>query len=676
MAIDYVRIFEFWGVENIEEKNDQYEATCLFCGKRNHFFISRISGQWDCKICTPSGGNVYTFLAEVYETFKLNTNEEYLRELSRARSVSYLKIKEWGIVPINRYEFIIPYYNEFGNLCNLKKYRVGKKPIFTPELKSSIFGLQQLYSPERSDQPIYICEGEFDTITLDWFFKKIDFKAICIGLPGHTLKKDWTDYFNNKNVTLCLDNDVHSKKGTVEIVGQLSPKAKSVKFLDWPENLSEGYDLRDYIKDFVLTTQDIDGAKTRLFNYFKAVSISSFDIETKNIPHSSFNEIKTEFAKTVELSTNFLNAFKLSLATVLSARLPGSDPVWLFLVGPPGCGKSTICTAFSLAMNAAIFESSLSSKALVSGWSGARGTGFDPSLVPKLNDKCLVLKDFTEILSRNKIEKDEIFGVLRGAYDGTVKRTFANGTQRIYQSKFSIVAGVTRAIYAEEMVDLGERFLRFNMQSSSNELEKQQDMALESGLKDDTCKIDVQRMIYGFMEREFKLSLLNLRELIPEWFIQKLKRLTTLIAVLRTPVARHRFGRMQHEIIYSPEPETGNRLGVQFQRLSLSLAVMEDKEIDKEIYNLLKAIGKDTINGYVYNLISCLYKENEKLSVSELAFKVGVTQTVVYHLMNDLAALKVVDLTTIKDQTTSKSTPFYSLNTSIRNLIEESEFYE
>src|SRR6185295_20396517 len=89
----------------------------------------------------------------------------------------------------------------------------------------------------------------------------------------------------------------------------------------------------------------------------------------------------------------------------------------------------------------------------------------EPSLIPRLNEKVLVIKDFTSILGMNDNDKEEIFSILRDAYDGFCGKVFGNGVERSYKSRFTVIAAVTPSIYdlGPRHSALGERFLKFMM---------------------------------------------------------------------------------------------------------------------------------------------------------------------------------------------------------------------
>ena len=106
------------------------------------------------------------------------------------------------------------------------------------------------------------------------------------------------------------------------------------------------------------------------------------------------------------------------LATVVAHNYPG-DPVWLFLVGAPGSAKTEIIRTLRTSKTYSL--SSLTQHTLIS---GLKTKGDDPSLLPKLDGKVLVIKDFTTVLSGRRDVRTEICGQLRDIYDGFCEKSF------------------------------------------------------------------------------------------------------------------------------------------------------------------------------------------------------------------------------------------------------------
>ena len=134
------------------------------------------------------------------------------------------------------------------------------------------------------------------------------------------------------------------------------------------------------------------------------------------------------------------------------------DPLWGWIIGPPGSMKTEVLRSFNEHADV-VFLSSLTPQSLVSGYERADGT--DPSLLPKFNNKLVIVKEFTSILGLPDAHVRQIFGDLRSMYDGFHAKGFGTVGLRAYRSRFSLLAAVTPAIdkYTLIHTDLGERFI-------------------------------------------------------------------------------------------------------------------------------------------------------------------------------------------------------------------------
>jgi len=134
--------------------------------------------------------------------------------------------------------------------------------------------------------------------------------------------------------------------------------------------------------------------------------------------------------------------FDVVFGTCFANRLD-SKPVWVYIVAPPGGGKSELLQA--LGGHSTIFLlSSFTEKTLNSGMIPKDpNSKRDFSLLPKLDAKVLVIKDFTVIIKDRRDVVSNIMGQLRDMYDGKSKRAFGTGKDTLYTSKFGILAGVT-----------------------------------------------------------------------------------------------------------------------------------------------------------------------------------------------------------------------------------------
>jgi len=168
---------------------------------------------------------------------------------------------------------------------------------------------------------------------------------------------------------------------------------------------------------------------------------------------------KTEFEKRLNLRDP--NYLEIIFATALAHRIHG-DPLWLFWVAQSGGGKTEVLRTFRSVQDVKFIDS-MTNKSLISFFGVGREkskANVDFSLAKNLDKKCLIIKDFTNILSMRFEMREEIFSQLRCFYDGEYDAATGLG-EKSYKVKFGILAGVTPAIEKRKSLrgTLGERFL-------------------------------------------------------------------------------------------------------------------------------------------------------------------------------------------------------------------------
>lgn len=164
-----------------------------------------------------------------------------------------------------------------------------------------------------------------------------------------------------------------------------------------------------------------------------------------------------------------LEALAIALSAYIAHWSLDDDPVWLFIVGPSGTGKtSIICNALS-EMKATITLSDLSPTAFISGLDPKMGGSsllFDLSRIsdvrpPTHTHGILIFKDFTSILSRRPETRAEIISAMREIADGRYSPRKGRKVAE-WQGKVTVIAAATPAVERAWAVqrDLGERFVQ------------------------------------------------------------------------------------------------------------------------------------------------------------------------------------------------------------------------
>ena len=159
-----------------------------------------------------------------------------------------------------------------------------------------------------------------------------------------------------------------------------------------------------------------------------------------------------------------------TLMGTVAANMIQGVPVWLMLVGPSSCGKTALVN--SLITVPKVYEAAnITGPSAFLSATNAREVSDDAKggLLRQVGlHGCILMNDFTSVLSLPLDRKNEIMGVLREAYVGRWIRNVGEGGGRnlSWQGKLTLIGGVTGKIdqYHSESSELGERWMyyRFN----------------------------------------------------------------------------------------------------------------------------------------------------------------------------------------------------------------------
>ena len=278
---------------------------------------------------------------------------------------------------------------------------------------------------------------------------------------------------------------------------------------------------------------------------------------------------------------------KIICATMLANRLQG-DPLWLFIIAPPGGSKTEILR--SLTGNFAIAVSTLSEHSLISGLRQGKNAP-DPSLIPKLDGKVLIIKDFTSILSMRRESREEILSTLRDAYDGECSKAFGSNVGTVhYKSKFGLIAGVTPIIdrYYSIEQQLGERFLKVRLRSYNPD--KVVRKSLSNIGQEETMRQELSSAIQSLLLKTLVMqSSIEYEDEIQEQLIA----LASILALFRSGVSRNPFN---NTIDFVPEAEIGTRLVKQLSKIAIGMSILDKHtKVNQDDYQVAKRIALDTL---------------------------------------------------------------------------------
>lgn len=649
-----LKSYKFHGLNVDWDGGKEAKANCLLCDKEGKFSIDITTSKWKCLRCGESG-NQYTFIRHLYD-LSIARSVSYTA-LSKQRGISIDALKAWGFAKsILTDEWIVPGYNVEGQICQL--YRWVKLPseskfkmLATPTMSHGIFGLGSF---DSNKPQIYVCEGPWDGPRL-WEVlggyrnskdgpvpakaggRSLLDKANVIAAPGcTTFNEGWAPLFEGKQVYIVFDND-HPKtnkksgqeitpasvSGIKQIGSTLLKKPKELKYYSWGPGgynkaLEDGMDVRD------LFAADEQQKLQEFVNNFEVVpkewrvSKKLKELKEGGLPEpkdcQEWRHVSNSWRKAMKWMDGYDVSLSVMLACTMSTKLPG-DQLWVKIVGPPSCGKTSLCEAISTAKKYVVAKSTI--RGFHSGFkTGNDEEEEDNSLIVQVAGKTLVTKDGDTLLQSPNL--GQILSEARDIYDGESRTHYRNKMSKEYEGvRMTWILCGTSSLRSMDKSELGERFLDCVIMDGIDE-DMEQDVLwrvvqrvnrnlsdLDETVKRDENMETAMALTGGYVcyLRENALQLLNAVE-VEEWVLRKIMELGKFVAYMRA-----RPSSSQEE---TTEREFAARLTSQLMRLAKCLAVVLNKStIDREVVRRVTKVAMDTARGRTLDLGMQLFKHQE-----------------------------------------------------------------
>jgi hypothetical protein len=321
--------------------------------------------------------------------------------------------------------------------------------------------------------------------------------------------------------------------------------------------------------------------------------------------------------------------------------------------------------------SSAVCLTSLTPHSLISGFTWG-GSGKDPSLLPQLDGKVLILKDFTTITAMHFTARDEIFGILRDAYDGKTEKQFGNGLRREYKSRFGILAGTTPIIDTFSTIhqSLGERFLKYRIELDTSQSEEKKILRALSNINNEIA------MREELQEAASRLLAQPAPEALPAFpaeYMKKISALAQFTARMRGVVIRDQY---TQQVQYKPSSEVGTRLAKQLMKFAVGVGIFRGHQIlGLYEYHCMAKVALHTCPDRLLSIMQAIYHSKVEDNIAELKTKeisdyTRLPTSTVFRLLEDLYLLKLIK------RSGEGSKYLWSIEDSISQLLSDSKLFD
>lgn len=530
------------------------------------------------------------------------TKQEYLNQ----HGISETTASEFGLEQVgNKLAFPVKDsegYVMFNKYRHLDFVKGGSVPKFSYDKGSSV----TLYNSSvllHTDY-VFLCEGEPDCIKLT----QEGFPAVSSTSGAGVFKEEWIPLFSGKKVYLVYDTDSAGKSGA-EKLQTLIPGSV---ILSLPPEVK---DVCEYFQSHT---------KEEFISLMDATGDQSF----------TYKDLCDVFDKWLLLPDK--NVIRILLATLV-AHFFETDPLWMFFVAPPSGSKTEIISTIST-LPFSYLLSDLTPNTLASGMPG-KGDN-DPSLLTKLHDNVLIMKDFTTVLSMRQEDKLMILAQLREIYDGKYTKAFGTGKKVEWEGRLSLIAGVTSIIDTQSSIFhvMGERFIMYRVPQA-----RDVDVAIKA-LDSYGREKEMRKELREAMTRYFNsLQIPRASDIkLPREILVALATLTSFIVKARTALVRDNFKR---ELDYIPQSEAPARLAKQLGTLIKALAVLEGRNtVNWSDFYMTLRVAFDIVPANRMAHLIALCGEDIKVTTNEVIKKTNYSRSGAEIILEDLTAVEIVEM--------------------------------
>lgn len=320
------------------------------------------------------------------------------------------------------------------------------------------------------------------------------------------------------------------------------------------------------------------------------------------------------------------------LAVALSQKMSGL-PLWLFIIGASGDGKTEQIKALDDGDVTTKRLDSITSKTLIQG-----NKGHEDDLMPQLQDKLILISDFSQFLKMHPDEKGQVWAQLRQLYDGEMTKAYGTGAKKTYKGiKTTMIVGVTPAIDSQILIfqELGTRELFYRTEEALD-FEFLKKKVWDNEGYEEVMQQELNTVTRAFLDNKkverIKISA-DVKKTLFEW-----------VDYLRYLRASAEIESSTGECINIVYPEACGRLLKQLKKLFLCLKNLDKDYTDERALLVISKVIESSIVPLRKEVLMQVIKNNSGITTSQVANNVRIGKRTATSHLSVLRGLYLIDM--------------------------------
>lgn len=345
---------------------------------------------------------------------------------------------------------------------------------------------------------------------------------------------------------------------------------------------------------------------------------------------------------------------KAVLAVSISVKLKLPSSLWLMVIGVPSSAKTDLVN-FLRKIGFVYFVDTLTQNPFASGYVAPEGKkSYD--MLPEVNNKCFIVKDYTTIFSLSSETVKKLLGELVSIYDGQFKKFSPTRGLQEYKTNFSHIGCITPSAlnkHTNYMNIIGPRFLFYRIPKLDEEKSKKGfEIAWQDDRKQRLSKIEKQ--VAGFLSTVTKkLEEDNVEiDFANEDIKKSLEELATFTSKSRGIVITHEQSFKDDEdknVTYTEvidwQIEEPWRAFQQLKGLAIALSIINQTyKISEDEINILEKIVLSSMPVQRAEVLEC-FKKQDALTARELSQLTKKSTRTCQRLLKELEFLGILKAT-------------------------------